>query len=150
VKLEDEINQTKFRSEYQKLNLNLIFTNNWVQNKHRKTYEEFGVTPQQYNVLRILKGNYPKPYSTSQIRMRMLDPMSDASRIVERLIQKKLVERKTCKSDRRLVDVVITQKGLNLIEYTSSAIAAQEKIFHALTITEAQDLNTLLDKLRAE
>jgi DNA-binding MarR family transcriptional regulator len=82
--------------------------------------------------------------------MRMLDPMSDASRIVERLIQKKLVERKTCKSDRRLVDVVITQKGLDLIEQTSSVIAAQEKIFHALTKTEAQDLNTLLDKLRAE
>ena len=150
MKLEDEIKQKEFRSEYQKLNLNILFTNNWVQNKYRKTFEEFEVTPQQYNVLRILKGNHPKPYSTSEIRKRMLDQMSDASRIVERLIQKGLVERKTCKSDRRLVDVVITQKGLDLIEQSSHAIAFQESIFHSLTKKEAQNLNFLLDKLRGE
>jgi len=148
VKLEDEIKQSKFKSVYQKLNLNLLFTNNWIREHHKKTFEEYGITPQQYNVLRILKGNYPKPYSTSQIRERMLDKMSDASRIVDRLIQKGLVERKTCKSDRRLVDVVITKIGIDLLEESFSAINEQEKLFQNLSEEEASHLNELLDKIR--
>jgi len=148
VKLEDEIKQNKFRSVYQKLNLNLIFTTSWIREQQRKTFDEFGITPQQYNVLRILKGNYPNPYTTSQIRERMLDKMSDASRIVERLIQKGLVERKTCKSDRRLVDVIITKEGLTLLERSSKAISEQEKLFENLSEADASKLNDLLDKVR--
>jgi len=149
MKLEDEIKQSKFRSVYQKLNLNLLFTSNWIRDKHRKSFEEVDITPQQYNALRILKGNYPKPYSTSQIRERMLDKMSDTSRIVDRLIQKGLVERKTCTSDRRLVDVVITKKGLNLLAQSNKAIDNQEELFRKLTEEEAKQLNDLLDKIRS-
>ena len=150
MKLEDEIKQKKFRSEYQKLHLNILFTSGWLQNQNKKAFEEFDLTPQQFNVLRILKGNHPKPYTTSEIRDRMLDKMSDASRIVERLIQKGLVERKVCKSDRRLVDVVITKKGIELLEKCSRALASQEKIFQALSEAEAKKINELLDRLRTE
>jgi len=149
MKLEEEIKQSKFKSVYQKLNLNLLFTSNWIRDQHRKSFEEFDITPQQYNALRILKGNYPNPYSTSQIRERMLDKMSDTSRIVDRLIQKGLVERKICKTDRRLVDVVITKKGLKLIEQSAKSITSQEELLHKLTKTEASKLNSLLDKLRS-
>ena len=148
MKLEEEIKQKLFRSEYQKLNLNLLFTNNWVQNQQKKFFDEFGLTPQQYNVLRILRGSHPKPYTTSQIRERMLDKMSDASRIVDRLIQKELVERKTCLSDRRLVDVVITQKGIDIINQSTETLSQLENIFRQLTEAEAKTLNKLLDKLR--
>jgi len=126
-----------------------LFTSNWIRDKHRKSFEEVDITPQQYNALRILKGNYPKPYSTSQIRERMLDKMSDTSRIVDRLIQKGLVERKTCTSDRRLVDVVITKKGLNLLAQSNKAIDNQEELFRKLTEEEAKQLNDLLDKIRS-
>lgn len=148
MKLEDEIKQSKFRSPFQKLHLNLLFTCGWIRERQRKSFEQLDITPQQYNALRILKGNYPKPYSTSQIRERMLDKMSDTSRIVDRLIQKGLAERKICKADRRLVDVVITKKGLELIEKSAQAISAQEKYFHKLSRQEVDQLNQLLDKLR--
>jgi len=150
MKLEDEIQQKKFRSEYQKLHLNILFTSGWIQNQNKKAFEDFDLTPQQFNVLRILKGNHPKPYTTSEIRDRMLDKMSDASRIVARLIQKELVERKVCKSDRRWVDVVMTKKGIALLDKSSKALASQEKILHALTETEARKLNELLDRLRTD
>ena len=88
MKLEEEIKQKKFTSEYQKLNLNLIYTTSWIQDQYREVFEKFGITDSQYNVLRILKGNQPNPYTTSQIRERMLDKMSDASRIVDRLFKK--------------------------------------------------------------
>src|SRR5580692_8249915 len=108
--LENEINQRKFRNEYQKARLNILYTNNWLFEKIGIIFDEWDVTPRQFNILRILRGE-GKPLSTLQIRQRMLDKMSDTSRIVDRLIKKGMVRKNTRRTDRRLVDVIITDKG---------------------------------------
>jgi len=147
--LEDEIKQIEFNSVYQKLNINLIYTYNWARDKNNKLFSGFNITPQQYNVLRILRGNYPNPYTTSQIRERMLDKMSDASRIVERLVQKGLIDRSICKADKRLVDVVINKSGMDLLKSMDSKIRKADRFFANLSKKETIQLNNLLDKLRS-
>lgn len=114
MKLEDEIVQKNFRSEAHKLGVNIIFTFNWVDNFHSCLMKRYGLTSQQFNILRILRGQYPSPANIKLLRERMLDKMSDASRIVEKLRTKGFVERNTNESDRRACDVIITQKGLDL------------------------------------
>ena len=94
MRIEDEIQQKAFRSELQKVTINLMFTAGWLNNKQRDFFKPFKITPQQYNVLRILRGQYPKQISTSSIKERMLDKNSDASRIVDRLFVKNLVSKK--------------------------------------------------------
>lgn len=148
MRLEDEIKQEEFNSEFQKLTLNLIFTYSWTQSRRRNFFQKYSLTPQQYNVLRILRGHHPEPYSTSQIRERMLDKMSDASRIVERLCRKDLVERKTCEKDKRLVDVVITKQGLSLLNDMDEGISKMDSIFKNISEQDARILNQLLDKIR--
>src|SRR5882757_5670969 len=113
--LEKEINQRKFRNEYQKSAINIIYTYNWVTEKMSKVFDESGITSQQFNILRILRGA-GNPLSTLQIRQRMLDKMSDTSRIVDRLVIKGLVKKNVCANDKRLVDVSITDKGKKLLE----------------------------------
>lgn len=149
MKLEEEIKQrTPFKSVYQKVTVNLIFTHNFMMQKHKELLKPFMVTIQQYNVLRILRGQHPQPVSTSEIRLRMLDRMSDVSRIVDRLLKKDLVERKTCKSDKRLVDVKISEKGLALLEEMEVTQASSDRHLFNLTEDEANTLSDLLDKLR--
>jgi DNA-binding MarR family transcriptional regulator len=148
MKLEDEIKQTKFRNEYHKLAVNIIYTHGWLNLLQSKLFQEHDITPQQYNILRILRGQYPNPATISVLKERMLDKMSDASRLVERLKSKGLVERKICDEDRRRVDVVITQMGLLLLENMDDIVKELEKIFTNLTKSEAESLNNMLDKLR--
>ncbi|MCG8388357.1 MAG: MarR family transcriptional regulator [Cytophagales bacterium] len=149
MKIEDEIHQKVFKNEWQKATLNLIFTASWLGNKHKEFFKPFGITQQQYNVLRILRGSHPKSISTSVIKTRMLDKNSDASRIVDRLTAKDLVLKKTCPSDRRLVDVTISGKGLRLLEVMDTKIDALDNGLGSLTEKEAKVLNQLLDKLRS-
>ena len=113
--LEQEINQQKFRNEHQKAAINIIYTYNWISERMNKIFEGEDITPQQFNILRILRGA-GTPLSTLQIRQRMLDKMSDTSRIVDRLIKKGLVKKSVSKADRRLVDVTLADKGKNLLE----------------------------------
>src|ERR1700754_3092961 len=113
--LENEINQRKFRTEYQKARINIIYTYSWLSEKITAIFKEWDITPQQFNILRILRGE-GKPLSTLQIRQRMLDKMSDTSRIVDRLVLKGFVRKTPNGEDRRLVDVVITAKGKKLLE----------------------------------
>src|ERR1700755_3019504 len=113
--LENEINQRKFRNEYQKAGINLIYTYNWLTERLNGMFDKWDLTPRQFNILRILRGA-GKPLSTLQIRQRMLDKMSDTSRIVDRLLLKGLVKKKSNETDRRLVDVAITPKGQKLLE----------------------------------
>src|SRR3984957_20816373 len=115
MSLEKEIHQKVFRSEYQKSTINLIYTYNWLNEKVNKLFEPFDITQQQFNILRILRGA-AKPLSTLQIRQRMLDKMSDTSRIVDRLIKKSLVRKTPNAEDRRLVDVTIATRGRKLLE----------------------------------
>jgi DNA-binding MarR family transcriptional regulator len=148
MKLEDEIKQTKFRNEYHKLAVNIIYTHGWLNSLQSKLFQEHDITPQQYNILRILRGQYPNAVTIALLKERMLDKMSDASRLVERLKSKGLVERKICDEDRRRVDVVITQMGLLLLENMDDTVKELEKIFTNLTKSEAESLNNMLDKLR--
>src|ERR1700744_3404557 len=145
--LENEINQRKFRTEYQKARINLIYTYNWLSENVNSIFEEWDITPRQFNILRILRGE-GQPLSTFQIRQRMLDKMSDTSRIVDRLLKKGLVRKTPNGEDRRLVDVVITPKGKKLLEKIDPFEDHADKIMTNLSEEETKTLNHLLDKLR--
>jgi uncharacterized lipoprotein YddW (UPF0748 family) len=145
--LENEINQRKFRTEYQKARINIIYTYNWLSEKIDSIFDQWDITPRQFNILRILRGE-GKPLSTLQIRQRMLDKMSDTSRIVDRLLKKGLVKKTPNGEDRRLVDVVITPKGRKLLEKIDPFEDYADKIMENLSEEETKTLNGLLDKLR--
>jgi MarR family transcriptional regulator, 2-MHQ and catechol-resistance regulon repressor len=146
--IDKDINQAKFRNEYQKASINLIYTFNWMTEKSKEFFAPEDITPQQFNILRILRGSYPQPLSTLQIRERMLDKMSDTSRIVDRLMVKGLVKKGTCKMDRRLVDITISDKGKKLLEKIDTRQDELDGILGKLSKKEASILSDLLDKIR--
>lgn len=149
MSLQKDIHQLRdFRNEYQKAIVNIVFTHNWLTEKMKSYLDKEDITPQQYNILRILRGSSPNPLSTLQIRERMLDKMSDTSRIVDRLVVKDLVKKTSCKSDKRLVDVVITDKGRKLLEKLDLHSDDMDGMISNLSETEAKTLNKLLDKAR--
>ncbi|MBK7432217.1 MAG: MarR family transcriptional regulator [Bacteroidetes bacterium] len=148
MELEKEINQKKFRSESHKLMVNIIYTFNWLNGQQADFLKPYKITYQQFNVLRILRGQQMQPASIKLIRERMLDKMSDASRIVEKLRMKNLVERHICEHDRRSCQVFITQKGMDLLTEIDKNEAQQTDSMIALSENEKQQLNLLLDKLR--
>ena len=145
--IEKDISQASFRNEYQKGIINLIYTYNWMNEKMKKVFDSEGVTAQQYNILRILRGA-GKPISTLQIRERMLDKMSDTSRIVDRLVVKGLAKKTICNNDKRLVDVSISIKGKTLLEKIDLYEKDMDAILGNITDAEAKTLNKLLDKIR--
>ena len=147
MELEKEI-QSKFESEYHKVIVNVIFTNGWVSGVLKQTLMKHDITVQQYNILRILRGQYPKPATINLLKERMLDKMSDASRIVDRLVQKHLVVRNVNQKDRRAVDIVIAEKGLQLLKILDPLITPLELLKTNLTPEEVRQLNQLLDKMR--
>ena len=147
MSIEKDIQQPKFRNEYHKTVVNLIFTYNWITEKTKQFFEKGDITSQQYNILRILRGA-GKPLSTLQIRQRMLDKMSDTSRIVDRLVKKELVQKVICKTDRRLVDVTITDTGMQLLDRLDSYNEQMDSMLGNLNEEEAKMLNQLLDKIR--
>ena len=149
MKLEDEIRQDKgFKSQQQKAMVNIFYTEGWLRNRLSETLKPHDLTSQQYNVLRILRGSNPKPMSTSCVRSRMLDKMSDVSRIVDRLFKKALVDKQVCSTDKRLVDVSITEAGLTVLDKIEESVDGMDKMFTSITDEEAATLNEILDKLR--
>lgn len=148
MRLEDEIKQSKFKSNRQKTVINLIYSSGFLINYLNDKAKSFDITRQQYNVLRILKGQLPKSASINLIKERMLDKMSDASRIVERLRVKQLVERTVSASDKRAVDITITPKGLTLLEDMEPAVGSVDDLFKDFTDHELETFNSLLDKMR--
>lgn len=148
MKLEEEIQQKKFRNEYHKLAVNIFYTHGWLLNHQAVFLKKCGITAAQFNILRILRGQYPNPASVNLLKERMLDKMSDASRLVERLKQKDLVDREICPEDRRRVEVVITKKGLKLLEDIDKREDEADQLFSKLSSSEAKTLNQLLDKMR--
>ena len=146
--IDKDINQVKFRNEYQKASINLIYTFGWMTGKSKAILATEDITSQQFNILRILRGSYPQPLSTLQIRERMLDKMSDSSRIVDRLIIKGLVKKGSCKEDRRLVDVMISEKGKKILERLDARQDDMDNIIGNLSKKEAALLSDLLDKIR--
>jgi len=148
MKLEKEIEQQHFRNESHKLIVNLIYTYYWLTAEQSSIYKKYEITGQQFNILRILRGQHPKPANIKLLRERMLDKMSDASRIVEKLRVKKLLERTTSESDRRHCEVRITEKGLALLTTMDKEDVAADAKVAALSPAEMQQLNSLLDRLR--
>jgi DNA-binding MarR family transcriptional regulator len=147
MSISKDINQRKFRNEHQKAMINLIYSYNWVMENTRKHLDQYDLTSQQFNILRILRGA-GEPLSTLQIRQRMLDKMSDTSRIVDRLVKKMLVQKVVCPADRRLVDVTITDKGQALLAEMDEKESEWDNLLKNLNTREATQLNELLDKLR--
>lgn len=147
MSIEKDIHQTTFINSKQKAMINLLFTYGWVIEKVKEFLSKEDITHQQFNILRILRGS-SHPLSTLQIRERMLDKMSDTSRIVDRLITKGLVKKTTCPKDKRLVDVIITDKGQKLLKKLDAEADHIEKIMGCLSEKEAEQLSLLLDKLR--
>src|SRR5688572_24103119 len=115
-KIEEEIRQKKFKNAQQKAVINLIYTAHWLQNKQHDFFKDFGITGQQFNILRILKGQYPQSISATEIKARMLDRNSDVSRLLDRLELKNLITKKTCPVDKRASDVFITDQGIELLK----------------------------------
>lgn len=147
MSLETDISQASFRNDHQKGIINLIYTYNWMNEKMKKVFDKEDITGQQYNILRILRGA-GKPISTLQIRERMLDKMSDTSRIVDRLVLKGFAKKNICKDDKRLVDVSISSSGKKLLEKIDQHEKEMDAIFGNLSDAEAKTLNKLLDKIR--
>lgn len=148
MKIEEEIEQRKFRNEWQKAAINILFSGSWLQLQVKNVLKPYGITSQQYNVLKILKGQSPKPVSTNLVRDRMLDKMSDVSRIVARLQEKELVSVCRASHDKRLVDIIINEKGIRLLDELDALAVQLDNILSKLTETEATELNRLLDKMR--
>lgn len=150
MKIEQEINQKTFRSEYIKAHINLMFTASWMDQHTNQALKKFGISWQQFNILRILRGMHPEPATVKLLTERMIDKMSNASRLVEKLKQKGLVYRNECPEDRRRVNVGITEKGLQIVGKASDVIEQDiEYNFRSLSTQEAQSLNELLDKMRS-
>ena len=147
--IEKDIQQTNFRNEFQKMGINLIYTANWLNEKIAHILANEEITQQQYNILRILRGS-ECPLSTLKIRERMLDKMSDTSRIVDRLIVKGLVEKTACIKDKRLVDITVTKKGLQLLEKLDALNEQIDSILNGVSEKEAHTINQILDKLRED
>lgn len=148
VPIEDEIRQKRsFTSLHEKALVNIMYTNGWVIERMRLFFKSYGITIKQYNILRILKGA-DEPLSTSQIRLRMLDKMSDTTRLIDRMVTKGWVKKSVSKTDRRLVDIMITDKGLDLLDEIKGIESQAEEIFGNLSIEEVQKLSDLLDKVR--
>jgi len=147
MSIEKDIHQSKFISEYQKSVINIIYTYNWTRERLQQIFDRENLTPQQFNILRILRGS-AVPLSTLQIRERMLDKMSDTSRIVDRLIKKGLAKKITNKSDKRLVDVTISEKGRKVLHNMDKFENDIAGLIKNLSLNEAKTLNKLLDKIR--
>ena len=150
MSLERDIQQRVFRNEYQKAVLNILHTQNFIVGAMADLFKHHGITRQQYNVLRILRGQYPESASVNLIKNRMLEKMSDTSRIVERLRIKGLIERAHGTVDRRSVDISITPAGLNLLKTMRDPVEKLERILDNLSPDEVRELNYLLDKIKAK
>lgn len=147
MRIDDEIH-SKFEDNYQKAVINISYTEGWLRNTFNCHFERHNLTQQQFNILRILRGQYPKPATVNLLKERMIDKMSDASRIVDRLVQKEMITRCTNNKDRRAVDIRISEKGLDVLETMDKEFKTKDFVKNNLTAEEAGLLSDLLDKLR--
>lgn len=149
MRLEDEIKQNTFKNEYQKASINIAFTASWLSQQAARVLKPYGISIQQFNILRILRGMHPKPATIKLLTERMIDKTSNASRLVDKLKVKNLVDRRECPMDRRQVDIVITNHGLTVLEKASNELETSMLTYMArIDDREAALINQLLDKLR--
>ncbi len=148
MQIEDEIKQANFKDEYQKLAVNLLYTQAYFDTLFAQALKGYSITPEQFNVLRILKGSHPEPMAVKDIQERMINKMSNTSRLIEKLRAKGFVERIICEHDRRAVDITLTPLGLEQAEIYSKEIEPMNQHYKTLSVEEAKQLNELLNKLR--
>jgi DNA-binding MarR family transcriptional regulator len=148
MRIEEEIQSNKFEDNYHKAVINISYTSGWLNNVLRDKFEKHNLTQQQFNILRILRGQYPKPATVNLLKERMIDKMSDASRIVDRLVQKGLVSRCTNTRDRRAVDIRISDAGIDILDKMDKDFRTKDILKNNLSEEEAAKLSDLLDKLR--
>jgi DNA-binding MarR family transcriptional regulator len=146
--LEQDIKQERFSNEHEKAAINVLYTASWLHLQNTSRLKPFGITPEQFNVLRILRGSHPKKLMLIDITSRMIDKSSNATRLVEKLRQKGLIKREICESNRRQVDISINDKGLNVLKKIDNEAEAWLSTLKTITRTEAQELNRILDKIR--
>lgn len=146
--LEDEIRQDKFESDFHKTAVNILFTSSWLYNLNALRLKPHDITPEQFNVLRILRGSHPKALMLADISCRMIDKSSNATRLVEKLRQKGMVSRTLCENNRRQVDIHITPKGLRTLESIDKESKSWTGTLKNISKEEAKELNRILDKLR--
>jgi MarR family transcriptional regulator, 2-MHQ and catechol-resistance regulon repressor len=149
MSIEEDIKSTVKLQNNQKTVINLVYTSNWLKEKSKVFYKDYGISTEQYNVLRILRGQKGNPANLSTIQERMLNKMSNTTRLIDKLIKKELVTRQSCESNRRKIEIYITKKGLTLLAELDSIVNANNKeLTKNLNTNELEILNTLLDKLR--
>jgi len=149
MNIEEEIKESAFRSPYQRVVVNLLFTANWMQGKLLTFFKDYDITPQQFNILRILRGQYPNKISGVEIKARMLDKNSDIPRLLDRLVKKGYIQKTQCPNDRRAGEISITEKGLELLAQLDKPFHQMERESVGLTEEEANTLSQLLDKWRS-
>ncbi len=148
MSLEEDIKQEKFDNEFQKVAVNILFTSSWLYNINADRLKAHDITPEQFNVLRILRGSHPKALMLAEVTCRMLDKSSNATRLVEKLRLKGLVKREICEGNRRQVDIFITDKGLAILKKIDAEESNWISMLKNISKAEAQELNRTLDKLR--
>lgn len=150
MRIEDEIKQLVFHDDFQKACINLIYTAGWLEVRQAAAFKPFGLTLPQFNILRILRGQHPRPATVALLIDRMLDKTSNASRIVDRLVEKQLVTRRVCPANRRAVDIRITDTGLALLDrIEADGVMRPDQIgLGILSAAELRQLNDLLDRVR--
>lgn len=147
--IEEDLKQGKeYDNPYEKLIVNIMFTNSWLMDQQNQIFKPFGLTAPQYNVLRILRGQYPEPCTVNTLIERMIDRMSNASRIVDRLETKDMVERTVCKTDRRAKDVLITERGLMLLDKVDAVLNQWLSTLETVSEDKVMEMNSSLDLLR--
>ena len=147
--IEDAIQQSTFKTAAHRAQVNVIFTAAWLNQLTGQALKPYGLSLQQFNILRILRGRAGKPATVKLLAERMIDKMSNASRLVDKLKEKGFLERRECPTDRRRVDILISAAGLDMIDRASEAVeASRTMVFSQLTDEDAIVLSRLLDKLR--
>ena len=146
--IDEDIKQMKWQSLQQKVNINIMFTANWIADKTRESLKPFSITHQQFNVLKILKGKHPAVCAAQDIKEVMLDKSPDLTRLLDRLIDKGLIKRSTCEDNRRKLDIAITREGLDLVNKIVPRLSRKHSGHRKITDKEANELNRILDKIR--
>ncbi len=148
MSIEVAIKQYKFNNDFEKAVINILYTASWLEGQNIQRFKPYGISPQQFNVLRILRGASPNPVRLTDITERMIDKNSNATRLVEKLRQKGFLKRDVCKNNRRQVDITITPNGLSLLNELDILPSEWSKIFKGIKKEEAKQLNVILDKIR--
>ena len=148
MRIEDQIKQSQFEDAYHKMVVNVMFTARFIELKFERIFKKHGLTSQQYNGLRILRGQYPKPICAGDVLSRMLDQSSNITRLMEKLLQKGLVERKINEFNRRMHDISITPNGLAVLEKIAPDFNEVMIDYRKIAPEQAEIVSDLLDQFR--